>query len=266
MNDDLMDQSDRPPHPLDYITEDAIQDLWGIGYTIVKRAGGDPFEVPPQMVPQTRKYQWWHLVHDKFHFERREGAVPPGWAPVPAARHDGYFMPFGHNGDIEVGGLGLFEKSKYEVDLELGENVKAAHKQVADWVDKTGAQFYGSVNVDGAKMAVGEETRDVYAISKSKTLETTVMIPKDMTLYMGQIFAERDRLKEEMVLPDRTLKPGALADKFYDAVDKDKGAPWWPTLHAILLPIAIQNVRETVMRTGEPNSDVNVHPDRKEKP
>jgi len=248
MNDDPMDQSDRPPHPLDYITEDAIQDLWGIGYTIVKRTTGDPFEVPQQMVPQTRKYQWWHLVHDAMHFRRLAGCAPSGWAPVPASRHDGYFMPFGHKGDIEVGGLGLFEKSKYEVDKELNENVAVAHKQVADWIDKTGTEFSGSVNVGGAKMAVGEEARDVYATSKSKTLETTVMIPRDMTPYMGQIFAERDRLKEEVVLPDRTLNPGAIADKFYDAVDKDKAAPWWPTLHAILLPIAIENVRKQITK------------------
>jgi len=92
-----------------------------------------------------------------------------------------------------------------------------------------------------------------------------------MTPYMGQIFAERDRLKEEILLPDRNLKPGAIADKFYRAIDHNPEAPWWPTLHAILLPIAIENVRRSlladgVFRTGEPNSDVNVHPDRKEKP
>ena len=162
-------------------------------------------------------------------------------------------MPFGHKGDIEVGGLGLFEKSKYEVDLELGENTKAAHKLVSDWAEKAAEnQFSGVVNIGGIETPVGDDTWPIYASSKSKTLETTVKIPKDMTPYMGQIFAERDRLKEEMVLPDRTLKPGALADKFYDAVDKDKAAPWWPTLHAILLPIAIENVRKQITKEIQP--------------
>jgi len=264
MNDDPMDQSDRPPHPLDYITEDAIQDLWGIGYTVVKRAGGDPFEVPPQMVPQTRKYQWWHLVHDKFHFHR--DGEPSGWAPVPASRHDGYFMPFGHKGDIEVGGLGLFEKSKYEVDQELAANVVAAQKQVGDWAEKTGAEFSGHFNMSGIEVGVGDPKERARLFPETKTIETTVKIPKDMVPYMAQIFAERDRLKEEILLPDRNLKPGVIADKFYKAIDRNPEAPWWPTLHAILLPIAIKNVRETMLRTGEPNSDVNVHPDRKEKP
>jgi hypothetical protein len=252
VSDDPMDQGDRPPHPLDYISEDAIQDLWGIGYTIVKRTTGDPFEVPQQMVPQTRKYQWWHLVHDKFHFFRPENCTPSGWAPVPASRHDGYFMPFGHKGDIEVGGLGLFEKSKLEVDQELAANTVAAHKQVADWVDKTGAEFSGSVNIGGAEMAVGEQNRDVYATSKTKTLETTVKIPKDMVPYMAQIFAERDRLKGEILLPDRNLKPGVIADKFYTAIDHNPEAPWWPTLHAILLPIAIENVRKQLTEETKP--------------
>jgi hypothetical protein len=40
----------------------------------VKRPGSDPFHVPPDMVPHSRKYQWWHLVHDKVHFARAVGA------------------------------------------------------------------------------------------------------------------------------------------------------------------------------------------------
>ena len=112
------------------ITQDQIQDLWGCGFTIVARnRGPDPFHVPADMVPQGRSYQWWHLVHDKFHFDRH-GDGSSGWAPVPASRHDGYFMPFGHTGDIEVQGLGLFEKSKVEVDQDRAQNIAAAHKLV----------------------------------------------------------------------------------------------------------------------------------------
>lgn len=255
MEDDLTD--DRPPNPFDYITQENIEDLWGIGYTLVKRAGGDPFHVPPEMIPATRSYQWWHLVHDKSHWDR---GPESSWAPVSAARHDGYFMPFGHKGNIEILGLGLFEKSKVEVEQELASTAAAAHKQVQDWIEKAGAEFSGAVSVGGVKQVVGDEAlaekidpdRDVFAISKSKTIETRVRIPKEMAPYMPAIFEERDRLKEEIVQPDRTLKPGAIADKFYAAVDADKAAPWWPTLHAILLPIAIENVRKQLTKETKP--------------
>lgn len=261
--------ADRPPHPLDYISEDAIQDLWGIGYTIVKRTGGDPFNVPPEMVPHTRSYQWWHLIHDKFHFHR-EGEGTSGWAPVPASRHDGYFMPFGHAGNIEVQGLGLFEKSKVEVNQELAANTAAAHKLTTDWIEEHGGIFSGAVTVGGVQLPVGDEALakkmagddgDLYAVSKTKTIETRVKIPKDMFPHMLAIFEERDRLEAEVVKPDRSLQPGDIADKFYTAIDADKAAPWWPTLRAILLPIAVANVRkqlDTLGSTG-PNSEDDNH-------
>ena len=225
------------------ITQDQIQDLWGCGFTIVARQrGADPFYVPQEMVPQGRSYQWWHLVHDKFHFHRDGGSS--GWSPVPASRHDGWFMPFGHVGHIEVGGLGLFEKSKFEVDQERAQNVAAAHQQVVEWAKNAAVEFSGEVRIGDVEIPV--EPRDVFASSKSKTLETTVKIPKEMIPHMAAIFAERDRLKDEIVTTDRRLIPGELADKFYAAVEADPSLPWWPTLHAILLPIAIENVRKSL--------------------
>lgn len=254
MEDDLTD--DRPPNPFDYITQENIEDLWGIGYTLVKRAGGDPFHVPPEMIPATRSYQWWHLVHDKFHWDR---GPESSWAPVSAARHDGYFMPFGHKGNIEILGLGLFEKSKVEVEQELASTAAAAHKQVQDWIEKAGAEFSGSVQIGDLIAPVGDPViaeriadRDIYAVSKTKTIETTVKIPKDMIPYMAAIFEERDRLEAETMLPDRSLKPGEIADKFYAAIDAEKAAPWWPTLRAILLPIAIENVRKQLKEETKP--------------
>lgn len=237
------------------VTTDQIHDLWGCGYTILPRARHpDPFFVPPEIIPQGRSYQWWHLVHDKFHFNR--DGHDSGWATVPASRHDGYFMPFGISGSIEVNGLGLFEKSKVEVDQERGAQIAAAHKQVSDWVDKTGGMFSGEVKFGDISTTVGDEVLaetlrtgpDVYAVSKTKTVETTVKIPKDMVPHMAAIFTERDRLKEEWVRPDRSIAPGTVADQFYAAIHADKSAPWWPTLHAILLPIAIENVRKSLQQ------------------
>jgi hypothetical protein len=224
------------------ITQDQIQDLWGCGFTIVARnRHPDPFYVSPEMVPQGRSYQWWHLVHDKFHFERPKDAMSSGWAPVPASRHDGYFMPFGHTGDIEVYGLGLFEKSKVEVDAERAQSKAAALKHVDDWMKETGAEFSGHFAVGEAITDVGE--RSLFVVPQTKTLETTTKVPKDMFDRMADIFEERDRLKAELLTPDRFLKPGEIADKFYAAIEEDQSLPWWPTLHAILLPIAIENVR-----------------------
>src|SRR6267142_5671283 len=98
------------------ISRDIIDDLWGAGYTILpRRRHADPFHVPVEMVPQGRSYQWMHLIHDKFHFIGSRGDYSLGWSPVPASRHDGYFLPAGYIGDIEVNGLGLFEKPKFEV-------------------------------------------------------------------------------------------------------------------------------------------------------
>ena len=102
------------------VSREIIDDLWGAGYTILPRnRHPDPFYVPPEIVPSTRSYQWWHLVHDKVLYGN-------GWAPVPASRHDGYFMPAGFVGDIEVSGLGLFEKPKFEVDAERQANIQKA--------------------------------------------------------------------------------------------------------------------------------------------
>lgn len=253
--------ADRPPHPLDYISEDAIQDLWGIGYTIVKRAGGDPFNVPPEMVPHTRSYQWWHLIHDKFHFHR-EGDGTSGWAPVPASRHDGYFMPFGHVGNIEIQGLGLFEKSKIEVNQDLAANTAAAHKLTTDWIERHGGMLSGAVNVGGVELPVGDDalakqvagtSGDIYATSKSKTIETTVKIPKEMIPHMAAIFAEIDYLAKSYYHESRneesefsTLTLAHIDTKFQAAMDKNQLGCQWPLLHAIVLPIAIENVRKTL--------------------
>lgn len=245
----------RPPTAVyDYIARDQIEDLWSAGFTIVARSRHpDPFHVPAEMVPQGRRYQWWHLVHDRIHFERPKEHAPSGWAPVPASRHDGYFMPFGHRGDIEVGGLGLFEKSAFEVQQELNANTAAAHKQVSDWAEKAGAELSGSVTVGGVKMLVGDQAQAsvLFMDPEAKTIETTVSLPQDMLPHMAEVFAERDRLYAELQeVWDNPESPIMLTEqqegvisRYHEALASDPSILKGPAFNALLLPHAIANVR-----------------------
>jgi len=238
------------------LTTDQIHDLWGAGYTIVRRPA-DPFEIDKKLIPHGMSYQW-----------NEAEAKLPGWKPVPFSRHEGVFAPYGCSGDIFVGGLSLCEKARAEVEVELKRNAARAQQNVEDWATRTGAQgITGGARVvaqdsDG-RFEIVKETYigkkpvlagDAVVLESNKTIETTVGIPRDMTPHIASIFKERDRLEAEVVRKDRTLAPGPIADKFYAAVDADKGAPWWPTLRAILLPIAVDNVRAS-LKKDETNDD-----------
>lgn len=235
------------PRPVrDIIPCEIIEDLWGAGYTILPRTRGpDPFEVDPKMVPATRSYQWMHLVHDRAMFEHN------GWAPVPASRHDGYFMPAGHVGNIEVSGLGLFEKPKFEVEAERNANTEKAAQLVADWVKQVASDgISGSVSVGGIGVDVGEGEK-VFKNVSAKTIETTTKIPGDMLPHMSEVFAERDRLYAELqercrfdvALDDWET---AVLDKYEQAQREDHSILKGPTFNALLLPIAVENVRKKI--------------------
>jgi hypothetical protein len=267
MSGDTPEKAERPvPHPFDYVTRDQIQDLWGIGYTIVKRSRHiDPFHVPPEMVPQGRSYQWWHLVQDKAHFAGQSGALDRGWATVPASRHDGYFMPFGHVGPIEVGGLGLFEKSKHEVDQEKAAQVAAARKQVEGWSKRAAAHgISGSINIEGqtelgkadsrTSIKIGDPVFDITQTeiinNKTKSIETTTRFPPDMLRHASEVLAERDRLYEDLIRAWSKGYGSLLTDqhreiikKYEAALEEDPAILRGPTLNALLLPIAVETVR-----------------------
>jgi hypothetical protein len=229
----------------DILTYDQLHDLWGAGFTIVRR-NPDPFEIDPKLIPVGMAYQWNPIKSDG-----PEVLQPTGWTPVPYSRHEGVFAPWGMPGDVQRGGLMLCERPKVHVELQREAARAAANKMVDDWAAKAAAEgITGTVRVatqtepgklDSDEMRpIGES---IYANPSTRAIETTVGIPRDMTPHIASIFKERDRLEAEVVRKDRTLAPGPIADKFYAAVEADKGAPWWPTLRAILLPIAVENVR-----------------------
>lgn len=219
------------------VSREIIDDLWGAGYTILPRARHpDPFHMPAEMVPQGRAYQWMHLVHDKFHYEHG------GWAPVPSDRHDGYFMPAGFVGDIEVNGLGLFEKPKFEVDAEHANNAAKAKKMVTDWAEKNSGLFSGEVSVNGDRTEIGA----------TKSIEDTTKVPRELTPYIAQIFEERDRLSREQLdaWKNSDLEPTDMqrdiTRKYNTFLEEDPERRRWPTLNAILLPYAIANIRKRI--------------------
>lgn len=243
------------------LTYDQLHDLWGAGYTIVKR-NSDPFEIDPKLIPRGMSYQWNPIVRDG-----KDVVQPEGWNPVPYSRHPGVFAPWGMAGFVTRDGLALGEKPEVVVELHRGAAKAAAARQVSDWADKTAAAGLsgfarvGTQTTNGkldnlTHLDVGELDRnsdidvtgEMVQIGATKTIETIVQIPKDMVEHMAAIFAERDRIEAETVRKDRTLAPGPIADRFYTEIDANKAAPWWPTLRAIILPIAIDNVRANLKK------------------
>lgn len=225
------------------LTADQLHDLWGAGYTVVRRPV-DPLEIDPKLIPAGMSYQW-----------NDPRNANEGWREVPYSRHEGIFAPWGTPGSIEVGRLYLCERPRVEVEFKREQARTRAQQQVDDWATKNAAEgFTGSVRT-AVQTKLGELDSDemrpigeaVYANPATKSLETTVEIPRDMTSHIASIFKERDRLEAEVVRKDRTLAPGPIADKFYAAVKaKERDGTlvqWWPTLRAILLQIAVDNVR-----------------------
>lgn len=224
----------------DIINREIIDDLWGAGYTILPRTRHpDPFFVHPEIIPQGRAYQWMHLIHDKYHIGDKDHSM--GWAAVPASRHDGHFMPAGFVGDIEVNGLGLFEKPKFEVEADKAKQTAAAHKQVDDWKERWGGQFSGETVISGERTEIGE----------TKTIEDTTKIPRDMVPYIAQIFEERDRLAKVSAEVFDNGGTDEFIPKFVEAIRDDPECPKWPLLYSLVLPTAIANVRDRILAVAE---------------
>lgn len=214
-----------------------VRNLRDADFTIVHRARHpDPFNVPSEIVPQDKSYQWMHLVHDQAWYRSR-------WTLVPASRHDGYFMPAGFVGDIEVNGLGLFEKPKFEVEQARTAQVASAHKMVDDWKEKWGGQFSGEFTV-GVQTDAGYVSETV-RLDGSKTIETITAVPREMVPYIDLIFKERDRLGKDFSEDGKETK-WAVAP-FEAHMKNYPDAPKWPTLNGILLPTAIDNVRKRII-------------------
>jgi hypothetical protein len=170
--------------PLNLIPERIIQDLWGIGFTIVPRLGRDPFEASG-LAPSGMVYEW-----------KVDWRTANGWQCVPASRHPGLFAPYGYADNIEVGGLWLMERPKAEVDAFHAEARAKAQKNVDDWFDRQGAAgFTGGVTV----LTEGSNGRDVSVTEIGDGSPRQTKIPRELYDHLPALMAERDRLMDAAV-------------------------------------------------------------------
>lgn len=91
----------------------------------------DRLHVPAHMIPQGMVYLW---VTDSILGQPmqnwRSRRARTGWNPVPASRHDGLWMPKGHQGEINVDGLVLCEKPIEFVERDRIKDKRNAAEQV----------------------------------------------------------------------------------------------------------------------------------------
>lgn len=164
-----------------------IDELWSAGYEIARRRPGfDPYYVNPRTIPDDTSYQWVDTTN-------LDALKAQGWQPVPASRHDGAFMRLGYKGDIEIGGVTLFERPKADTDKVHADNIAAAHKLVDDWKKQ-----YSDLGFSGhVKVGYDEETAVTHAVGEGNAAGNITWLPTDMVEYAGEIFAERDRLRAD---------------------------------------------------------------------
>lgn len=91
----------------------------------------DRLKVPVHLIPDGMDYLWVTAsIYGQPQPQRLSRFQRQGWRPVPATRHDGMFMPKGHQGYIEVDGLILHERSKKISDLAKAHEIKKAKGQI----------------------------------------------------------------------------------------------------------------------------------------
>lgn len=227
--------------PTDYISRDQLQDMWGAGFTVIRRDtfGHDIYELADRVKRPGMARQW-------FGNDDLRKAEVEGWRQVLSEDYPGLFAPHGYAGAIEIGGMHLFELPQHRVDRAKQSAVEVAAKQIDDWAARNAAQgFAGGATVINSGGAT--------VVEVGKSFETTTHIPRDMMPWIGPIFEERDRLYGDLVGKwnagqELSEEQMLVRERYFDVSDADPTALKGPTLNALLLPIAIANVRK---RTSE---------------
>lgn len=161
--------------PVEIIGRDAIDELWGEGFTVVPRISA--LEFPENIIPRGMAYQW-----------NNKGAQVGNWTPVPAQRHPGLFAPYGYEGDIDTRWVVLCERPKSYVDAANDERIASAEKNVTDWMERQGvAGLMGSVRVGTDERAKPSQVGETQPSHLTK-------VPSELMPHISEIFAERDTI------------------------------------------------------------------------
>lgn len=137
----------------------------GKTYEYIQDDDNDRLRIDPSIVPDGMVYMWMtNSILGKEEPQWRARRMRTGWSPVPASRHDGVWMPKGHEGEIVVDACTLVEKPKEFVDRDQKRDKIKAAEQV--YIRE---QAMRSGNPDGS---IGFDTdhqsaRKVNRISKS---------------------------------------------------------------------------------------------------
>lgn len=224
---DLLD----PSSPMRVITGEQLQDLWGLGFTITHRESPEKlFDLANSLAPAGIAYQW------------NASPTQAGWKCVPASRHRGVFAPYCQDGDIEIGGLWLMERPKADVDAFHADAHAKARANVDNWFERQQASgFIGGVTVlsEGRDRPNLTDTREV----GDKTLESVTKIPRELQPYIGEVFAERDRLWTDA----GNWWADDASPEHVKYTELARNHPDWTRgqlMNAVLTPIAIDNIRK----------------------
>ncbi len=237
-----MDEDNIGPRFTDAQRE-VIDQLWSMGLTVTPRQRWASLYDAPNP-PPGMAYQWMN-------------GPAEGWTPVMSTRHAGMFAPYHDESPIWHAGSMLMERPKAEVAALQAEAHMKAQQNIDDWYARQGAAgLTGHVRVmsEGSDIPQSDATRHVNP--ETKTIESKTKIPPDMIPFMREIFIERDRLWNE-----GAMKPWEPGNELYDRFAKHSIAcpelPRGAVMNAILMPIAIENVRR--ITKGVTHDDTEVH-------
>jgi hypothetical protein len=103
--------------------------------TRTRKSGLDPFHVPKNFPPEGWEYQWCAVAavgNKEVMRTQNIEFFQNGWRPVPAKRHDGYFLPKGEEGPIVVRDQMLMERPSEMCDDARNEDKRNAIQQMRD--------------------------------------------------------------------------------------------------------------------------------------
>jgi hypothetical protein len=121
-----------------------------------RTAGIDPFDIPPEIVPQGWCYQW-NVVsvvgNADVVMDQGMSMYENGWRPVPAERHPGRFVPSGTKGQILRGGQRLEERPLVLTEEAREEEIRTAKRLISDRNDSLKLSGVKNSMPDGFEMA-----------------------------------------------------------------------------------------------------------------